>query len=67
MGNIEHNKHRAPNSPNMAVFIEHDIAGHIFLLIPQENGHKSWVRIVTMIDDHEIKVAQKPSNIQFIN
>ena len=52
---IEHNKHGDTNSPNMAVFIEHDIAGHNFILTPQENGHKLWVRIVTTIDDHEKK------------
>ena len=51
----------------MAVFIEHDISGHTFLILPQEDGHKLWVRIFTMIDDHKTKVAQNTVHIQFIN
>ena len=31
----EPNKHRDTNSPKMAVFIEHDIAGHTFLPLTQ--------------------------------
>ena len=38
--NSEPNKHRDPNSPNMAVFIEYDISGCTFLLLPQEYGPK---------------------------
>ena len=33
--NSEPNKHRYPNSTKMALFIEHDIDGHTFILIPQ--------------------------------
>ena len=51
----------------MSVFIEHDIFGHTFLILPQEDGHKFWVCIVTIIDDHGTKVAHDPGNIQFIN
>ena len=35
-GIIEPNKHGNPNSSNMAVFIEHDIDGRTFLILPQE-------------------------------
>ena len=33
--NSEPNKHGDPNSPNIAVFIDHGIYGNTFLLIPQ--------------------------------
>ena len=56
--NSEPNKHGDPNSPNMTVFIQHDIDVHTFIIIPQEYGHRFWVRIVTMIDDNGPKVTQ---------
>ena len=51
----------------MTVFIEHDISGHTLILLAQKYGHKLWVGIVAMIDDHGKKVAQDPGHIQFIN
>ena len=44
----------------MIVFIEHDIIGCTFLIIPQEDGHKFWVNIVTMVDENGTKVTQDP-------
>ena len=38
-----------------------------FLLLPQEDGHKFWVRIVTISDVHVIKVTHDPDHILFIN
>ena len=37
-----------------------------FIRLSQEDGHKFWSYIVTIIYDHEIKVAQDPGYIQFI-
>ena len=51
----------------MAVFIEHAIDGHKCLILPQEDGHKLWVSILTIIDHHGTKVAHDPGHIQFIN
>ena len=44
-----------------------DIIGHTFLLLPQNDGHKLWVDIVTMIDYRGKKLTQDPYHIQFIN
>ena len=35
--------------------------------MPQLDGHKFWVRIITITDYHGTKVAQDPGRIQFIN
>ena len=51
----------------MTVFIEHDISGHTLILLAQKYGHKLWVGIVAMIDDHGTKVAQDSGHIQCIN
>ena len=44
-----------------------DIMGCTFLLIPQEYGHKFWVCIITMINDHIQKVTHDLGHTQFIN
>ena len=68
MGEIrEPNKHGYPSSPKMVVFIKHNIYGRKFLLMPQDDDHKFWVHIITIIDDHETKVAHDPGHIKFIN
>ena len=41
--------------------------GCTFLLIPQEYGHKFWVCIITIINDHIPKVTQDLGHTQFIN
>ena len=43
------------------------ILDYTVFLLPAEDGHKLWLRIVTIIDDHGTKVAQDPGHIQFIN
>ena len=48
-------------------YYPNDIIGRTFILLPQEYGHKFWFCIVTMINDHETKVAQESGHTQFIN
>ena len=35
--------------------------------MPQEESHKLWAHVVTIIDDHGEKVVQDPGHIQFIS
>ena len=50
----------------MPVLNEYVIIGCTFLLLHQEYNHRVWVCIVTIIDDHEIKVSQDPGYINLI-
>ena len=53
----EPNKHGEPNPPNMAVLIEHDIAGQKFLLLPQKYVPHDIIKYKFLLlpqeDDHK--------------
>ena len=62
--NSEPNKHGDPDYPKKVVLIEYDIIGWTFLILPQYDGHKFWVCIITIIDDLGTKLTHDPGHMQ---
>ena len=54
------------NAPKMLVLNTYDNIGSKIIMPTQEYGETFRVRIVKIIDDHEIKLAQDPGHTQFI-
>jgi hypothetical protein len=52
-------------SPLSPIFNPEDLIGRTFLMDEQEDGQKFRGRIVELIEDHESKVEDNPTRIQF--
>ena len=50
----------------MPVLNTYDVIVSTFLMIPQEDGQKSRVYVVKIIDNHKTKIVQDPGHTQFI-
>jgi hypothetical protein len=54
-----------PEQPSPPIFNPEDLIGRTFLMDEQEDGQKFRGCIVELIEDHESKVEDNPTRIQF--